>query len=132
MFVKIELAFQIVEENDEMIALFSREDEKRVEIKKTSPLYKSLIRSKNTTSNLELITSTEMCGVIDEIPRNDLFYAEFTKREDGSKRIIHCKKVKYLPDGRVQVIDLELKEPRTFYKRDVIHISHRNKSYQVK
>lgn len=132
MFAKINLAFQIVVESNTEITLFSREDEKEFTIQKSSPIYSSLIRSKLDDLTTILVTKTEMCGVVDEIPRNDLFYAEFTKKEDGSKRIIHCQKIKYLADGRVQVIDLELKELRTFYKRDVLHVSHRNKSYAIK
>lgn len=132
MFAKIELVFQVVSETETELTLFSREDCKEVVIRKDSPIYKTITRSKNTSSEITMVTSTEMCGIVDEIPRNDLFYAEFTKREDGSKRTIHCKKVKYLPDGRVQVIDVENQGIRTFYKKDVLHISHKQNSYQVK
>jgi len=132
MFAKLDLVFQIIKEDNNSITLRSREDEKDVVVSKGSPMYKTLKRSLVENEEINMITKTEMCGVIDEISRNDLFYAEFKKKENGENRIIHCKKIGYLPDGRVKVIDLELKEFRTFYKRDVINVSCYGKSYQVK
>ena len=132
MFAKIDLVFKIVGENSDSITLRSREDDKEFTISKGSPIHKTLKRSFTLNEEINMITSTEMCGIIDEISRNDLFYAEFKKKENGENRMIHCRKIGYLPDGRVKVIDLELKEFRTFYKRDVINVSCYGKSYQVK
>ena len=129
MFAKINLAFLIVTEDDKEITLFSREDEKQFTIQKSSPLYKTIRRSKQIDDLVEetKVSKTEICQVIDDIPKYQLFYAEFTK-ESEEGRLIHCTKIKSLPDGRVMVYDLELNQYRTFYKSKVSFVSHNNKT----
>jgi len=131
MFAKINLAFLIVVEDDKEITLFSREDEKQFTIQKSSPLYKTITRSKDEDLNEESkVNKIEICEIIDNIPKYQLFYAEFTK-ESEEGRCIHCSKVKTMADGRVMVYDLELNQYRTFYKSKVSFVSYNNKTFKV-